>query len=644
MKKRFLGIITVILALVMSVSCLVGCNIVTTDNERDMEQVVATVDINGKQAIKKRDLVSAYLSYGYAYVEQYGYSYEAAMDLVVDGLIQNRILVQSAMKGFEDEGKVENQNYDKNDPLRYLEQDDVNEALYHVYESFNSTIESFMDASEEDKKDTYNGEIRTAPSATTSTSGHHHEHGDVEEGIAKGVDSNSTPERRAAYNSFIELLKTNGLLGDRYVQTGNAEDTTYFQSLYTSQLESKIIERWQEDLELKSRKSVTFEDLENAYIENLDEQKEWSNAEFIAALENVSATSPILYCGYGTYGFVYNLLLGVDEYQDAEIKAITKEDPNLSDVAYSEARNAILANTIVKDLRSSWIINGYDFDYNNKTFLNQYAVAGDDSIPFGGEVKWVNGEGWNYEITVEDDKDVIEYYKLVNGVEEFDHDYIPQYAVTSVNSYTLNDFIDFMDDYVFGASALVAGATNKDVYKSVTCDADINNYNEKIQELIYAYSTDGGSLNNDKGYLVKPEVDGSNQEQYTETFAIAARDLVKAGKNGYTIVASDYGYHVIFYATKYDKDDFVSYATLTDYLNSVDPSVTDWEAYYEEMVEDWHDADSDTFLYVLASGLADVKVENDQADAVNKLVYKYRYGENKDSVKVYKNVYADLIG
>ena len=54
MKKRFMGIITVILTLIMSLSCLVGCNIVTTDNERDMDQIVATVDINGKQEIKKR--------------------------------------------------------------------------------------------------------------------------------------------------------------------------------------------------------------------------------------------------------------------------------------------------------------------------------------------------------------------------------------------------------------------------------------------------------------------------------------------------------------------------------------------------------------------------------------------------------------
>ena len=643
MKKRFMGIITVVLTLIMSLSCLVGCNIVTTDNEKDMNQVVATVDINGKKEIKKRDLVSAYLSYGYSYVQQYGYTVEAAMELVVDSLIQNRILVQSAMKGFEDAGKVENQNYEKNDPLRYLESDDVNEAIYHVYESFNATIDSFMDAEEGDKKDLYNGTARPAPATDAHDHGHDHAHGDVEEGIAKGVDKNSTPERRAAYNVFIELLKTNGLLGDKYNQTGDPEDTTYFQSLYTSQLESKIIEMWQEDLEKASRKSVTFEDLEKAYLENLDAQKEWSNADFISALENVSATSPILYCGYGTYGFVYNLLLGVNEYQDAEIKNITKDNPNISDEAYSVKRNEILANTIVKDLRSSWIVNGYDFDFNNKVFLNQYALAGAESIPFGGEVKWVNGEGWNYEINVEDDKDVIEYYKLVDGVEVFDHDYAPQYSVTSVDSYSFTQFVDFMDDYVFGANTLVAGATNKDVYKKVTCDAEIANYNEKIQELIFAYSTDSGSLNNDRGYLVKPEVDGSNQEQYTETFAIAARDLVKEGKNGYTIVASDFGYHVIFYSARYDKSDFVSYATLTEYLSSVDPSVTDWKAFYEEMVEDWHDADSDTFLYVLASNLADTKVSNDRSDAVNKLVYKYRYGENKDSVKVFKNVYADLL-
>lgn len=643
MKKRFMGIITVVLALVMSVSCLVGCNIITTDNERDMEQVVATVDINGKQEVKKRDLVSAYLSYGYSYVQQYGYSHEEALELVVDSLIQNRILVQSAMKGFEDEGKVENQNYEKNDPLRYLTNEDVNEAIYHVYESFNATIDSFMEEEEGDKKDIYNGTARPAPATDAHDHGHDHDHGDIDEGIAKGVDRNSSPERRAAYNAFIELLKTNGVLGDKYNTTGEVEDITYFQSLYTSQLESKIIEIWQEDLEYKSRKSVTFEDLENAYIENLNEQKEWSNAEFIAALENVSATSPILYCGYGTYGFVYNLLLGVNEYQDAEIKNITKDNPNISDVDYSVARNEILANTIVKDLRSSWIINGYDFDFENKVFLNQYALAGSDAIPFGGEVKWVNGEGWNAEITVEDGKDVIKYYKLVNGVEEFDDEYAPQYAVTSLDSYAFTDFIGFMDDYVFGTNALVAGATNKDVYKSVTCDADIANYNEKIQELIYAYSTDNGSLNNDKGYLVKPEVDGSNQEQYTETFAIAARDLVKAGKNGYTIVASDFGYHVIFYSARYDKSDFVSYATLTEYLESVDPSVTDWKAFYDEMVEDWHDADSDTFLYVLASGLADTKVTNDRTDVVNSLVYKYRYGESKDSVKVFKDVYADLL-
>ena len=52
----------------------------------------------------------------------------------------------------------------------------------------------------------------------------------------------------------------------------------------------------------------------------------------------------IIRCGFCsaviclTYGFVYNLLLGVNEYQDAEIKNIAKDNPNVSDEEYSAAR------------------------------------------------------------------------------------------------------------------------------------------------------------------------------------------------------------------------------------------------------------------------------------------------------------------
>ena len=68
-----------------------GCSFITTDNQADLEQTVATVDITAKLTgtdeyknevkaivdkmssdVLKRDLISYYLSTGYMYVEQYG--------------------------------------------------------------------------------------------------------------------------------------------------------------------------------------------------------------------------------------------------------------------------------------------------------------------------------------------------------------------------------------------------------------------------------------------------------------------------------------------------------------------------------------------------------------------------------------------
>ena len=104
-----------------------GCSFVTTDNEKDLEQVVATVDITGSLAkadseykdyadevsaildnlnsdILKRDLVAYYLSVGYQYVENYGYSYEDAFNMLLDGLISREIMIQYAVAYYLQKG------------------------------------------------------------------------------------------------------------------------------------------------------------------------------------------------------------------------------------------------------------------------------------------------------------------------------------------------------------------------------------------------------------------------------------------------------------------------------------------------------------------------------------------------------------
>ena len=98
-----------------------GCNFVVTNNEKDLAQTVAEIDISGSlkkdpnseyQAvaddvaaidknlstdISKRDLVAYFLSVGYQYVESYGYTYEDTFNMLMDGLVSREIMIQYAI-------------------------------------------------------------------------------------------------------------------------------------------------------------------------------------------------------------------------------------------------------------------------------------------------------------------------------------------------------------------------------------------------------------------------------------------------------------------------------------------------------------------------------------------------------------------
>ena len=58
MKKRFLSVISAVVALVICV-CASGCNLVTKNSEREMNTVVATVNVNTKEDIYKKDMIMA---------------------------------------------------------------------------------------------------------------------------------------------------------------------------------------------------------------------------------------------------------------------------------------------------------------------------------------------------------------------------------------------------------------------------------------------------------------------------------------------------------------------------------------------------------------------------------------------------------
>ncbi len=100
-----------------------GCEFLVPDNVRDLEQVVATVDISDQLKnedvadvlddliadgslstdVYKRDLVSMFLSTGSSYL-QYGYSYKDVFNMLMDSLTGRKILTQYAVSYFVEKG------------------------------------------------------------------------------------------------------------------------------------------------------------------------------------------------------------------------------------------------------------------------------------------------------------------------------------------------------------------------------------------------------------------------------------------------------------------------------------------------------------------------------------------------------------
>ncbi|MBQ7339454.1 MAG: hypothetical protein IJW43_01215 [Clostridia bacterium] len=625
MKRKITSIVGFIMAVLMSMACVSGCRLITTNNDRDMDQVVATINLNEKEEkIYKRDMVMQYLNYGYTYVQSYGYTLEQTYELIFDGLITSRIMAQGAMKVFEEENKVLNASItDVNNPERYLDEEAVVDALYNTRHSISELIESMLEAEEEKYQDAYIGDVRAVPTNATNKA--------VELSLdekkeynKEKFDISSDAAHRDAFNDIVELLKVNSLLEDASTKfDGTLESTLYYKNTYKSNLEAELLTRLEEDRSLSVRSALTFEELENEYLEALEDQKNWNNADFVTALGSASVGSPMLYSSFGSYGYVYNLLLGATSEQTSAISAIKTENPNISNEDFAKERKEILKATLVKDLRSGWVISGFDAEMRGEDFIftGDYTFAKDkaNALAFQGKVNKIK------------DADAEKHQSAL-------------YTVTDTTVYELDAFIDFMNGYLGGTATDNTSAyasLGDSIYGAKNLEG-VSEYTAKINDMLFAFSTDSGSLNTYKGYVIKPPVDGANTEEYVATFGEAGRILLEQGE-GYVIVASDYGYHVMFYSEQFSID--YSVGSLVEYLNKEagETKTRDqWIEYYNSMVEDWEEfANENNYLYNTANSLTTAKVNNALATVERELINANRY-DVSDKVVLYKDRFQDL--
>lgn len=94
MKKKF---VSIFLVLMMCVSVLTGCSLVTRNDEKFYNAVVCTITYSDgvKENITKRDLISAFNSYGYNYVQSYGLTTKKAVKQTLTTLTNQRLTIKA---------------------------------------------------------------------------------------------------------------------------------------------------------------------------------------------------------------------------------------------------------------------------------------------------------------------------------------------------------------------------------------------------------------------------------------------------------------------------------------------------------------------------------------------------------------------
>lgn len=600
-KKKILPIV---LSAVMLGSTLTGCtDLVYTNSEKDMNQIVATVDIslnedfkNGEykqyadviseSAVTKRDLVAYFINQGYYLVSSSGYTYKQAFDTMLDNLVNRKIVVQYAMVYFFENSEeytlagynaaINNSEHPAIDGLKYfLTEDEYEKALYSLRKSINSSLDSNEKSFiKEAEGATYEDSVRTTPTGVDSEEEDYYDssyriytgrNAASACGSYETVDGSTTTTRKKAYNEFLSSLKSNYLLKDGE-QTSEFETLTYWYDELEGQLESALVTKLGDDLEEKAKSSLTEEFVQERYNEIFNTQKQTydsSSDSFETDIDALSDTKFVLYSPTSGYGFVYNILLPFSTSQSYKLSEYTN-DTGLTSAQRYEKRAEILDEVQATDQRGSWLTGETDYSFKaSEKGMDKYGAS--DYLFF--ENNMIKNE--RYET-------INNYYGhySYNGTVEYDESEADYNGYTlTPNKLSVNGFIDEMEGYLKYAGLIASGDYvdtyarkaadfldedngidySKFVYYkgSVEVDYNANTVFEKnskaykatsvINELSFAYNTDTGGLNSYLGYSVS-----AYDTNFVKEFEYAAKLAVENGVGSYVIAPSDYGWHIMY--------------------------------------------------------------------------------------------------
>ncbi len=397
-----------------------GCTFMVTDNEKDLAQVVATVNIseslkadadygsyagdvsklidNMSTDILKRDLVSYYLSTGYSYVQS-GYSYEDTFNMLMDNLVNRKIITQyavahyvknagltaagcsqyvetqlNAASGKEKEllkahPEVLTLKYVLTEGGKAEEQAEYDKAIYSLKASLNSSLDSFESSyiTAEDEEHNHS-DGRTTPNGVGTEKEDYYPvnaDGTLNYDIYTGrnalsacgeyekVEGSTTTSRQKAYNAFIANVADYGLVSEEE-DTKDITLLDYYYVELSTMLGQSLINKYYEDLQDEAVAEMKDDYVSHKYAEIMEAQeyayKDNATA-FESAIGSISDDSFVLY-GEAGFGFVYNILIPFSASQNNAYTAA--KNKGLTQNEIYKARKEIATGIQAKDLRSDW--------------------------------------------------------------------------------------------------------------------------------------------------------------------------------------------------------------------------------------------------------------------------------------------------
>lgn len=668
-----------------------GCGFITTDSQKDLDQTVAKVDItsavevatdaeeleklNLSGEVKKREMISYYMSIGYQYVQNYGYSYEDTFNMLLNALINKETLVQEAalyflkntdltaqaceayveteLAGVSEEEKALLEKYSDVLTLKYLltkggtEMKDYDVAVYTLKKNINDSIDSLEGSYiKEEGNDHDHEETRTLPTGVdTEVEDYYTNEYEVYTGRNAAdacgeyekVEGSTVASRQKAYNAFLSNLQNYNLVST----TGKVENTSKVTSLeyyyveLASLLEQRLINNYYEALEGELNENLDAEYVGAKYEEMFTQNKrdyEKNATSFGTQMDSVAEDSFLLYAPLNknlddeamTFGYVYNILLPFSTsqsvaYDEAKNMGLTESE------LYS-ARREIGASVTGKDLRTSWISKHDHANYSYEQEGSYYFFADNDgekhekltqyagSYAFNGTV--ADGED-DYELTANEvsiDGFMTEFENHINKVVGSNVASGSKVSTYETNEYKVDDEIDYSKFIYYTGKVNFTEAQKAAGF----FDATTEQYKalSAVNELMFAYSTDTGCLNTYMGYSVSPY--GTN---FVKEFEKAAQDVVKAGVGSYAVCLTDYGWHIVYCSFSYHAD-YMGDSATGDVYGGYDHTQKDTEG---------------TFSNLFYEYIKDSAYSNYTTEIQNRTLKKY-----ENCAERFENRYEDL--